>query len=45
MSPVLNSNQIYWTSLFILPKRIIHAIEQKFNRFLSNGKDGSVAKA
>jgi hypothetical protein len=25
---------VYWSSIFILPKKIIKAIKQKFNRFL-----------
>jgi hypothetical protein len=29
----LYSLQVYWTGIFILPKSIIKAIEQKFNRF------------
>ena len=31
--------------IFILPKKIIRAIEQKFNRFLWNGNEEGVAKA
>jgi len=30
---------VYWTGIFILPKKIIKAIEQKFNMFLWNEKD------
>ncbi|XP_059441719.1 uncharacterized protein LOC132174022 [Corylus avellana] len=37
--------QVYWMGIFILPKKIIRAIEQKFNRFLWNGKEEGVAKA
>ena len=44
LSSVLYSLQVYWTGLFILPKKIIKAIEQKFNRFLWNGKDVEAAK-
>jgi hypothetical protein len=44
-SYVLYSLQVYWTSIFILPKKVINAIEQKFNRFLWNGKDVEAAKA
>jgi hypothetical protein len=45
LSSVLYSLQVYWTSIFILPKKVIKAIEQKFNRFLWNGKDVEAAKA
>jgi hypothetical protein len=31
--------------IFILPKKIIRAIEQKFNKFFHNGKEEGVAKA
>jgi hypothetical protein len=36
---------VYWTDIFILPKKILKAIEQKFNRFLWNEKDEGAAKA
>ena len=36
---MLYSMQVYCSSFFILPKPIIRAIEQKFNRFLWNGND------
>jgi len=36
---------VYWISIFILPKKIIRAIEQKLNRFLWNGKDEGIARA
>jgi len=39
LSSVLLSLQVYWTNVFILPKKIIHMLEQKFNRFLWMGKD------
>jgi hypothetical protein len=42
---VLYSLQVYWNSIFILPKQIIKAIEQKFNRFLWNGNDEGNARA
>ena len=45
LSSVLYSLQVYWTGIFILPKKIIKAIEQKFNRFLRNGNSENVAKA
>jgi hypothetical protein len=39
-------SQVYWTSIFILPRKVILDIEQKFNRFLWNGKvEGVVARA
>jgi hypothetical protein len=37
--------QVYWTGIFILPKRTIKSIEHKFNRFLWNGKDIEATKA
>jgi hypothetical protein len=37
--------QVYWSSIFILPKRIVRAIEQKFDRFLWNGNDEGNARA
>jgi hypothetical protein len=45
LSSVLYSLQVYWTGIFILPKKIIKAIEQKFNRFLWTGKSEGSAKA
>ena len=45
LSSVLYSLQVYWTGIFILPKRITTAIEQRFNRFLWNGKSEGTAKA
>jgi hypothetical protein len=45
LSSVLYSLQVYWTRIFILPKMIIKAIEQKFNTFLWNGMDEGAAKA
>jgi hypothetical protein len=42
---VLYGLQVYWTSIFIMPKSILKDIFQKFNRFLWNGKDGESAKA
>jgi hypothetical protein len=44
-SSVLYSLQVYSTCIFILPKKIVKAIEQKFNWFLWNGKDVEAAKA
>jgi hypothetical protein len=45
LSLVLYTIQIYWSNIFILPKKVIRLIEQKFNRFLWNGSDASAAKA
>jgi hypothetical protein len=45
LNSILYNIQVYWTGIFILPKKIIKAIEQKFNRFLWNGKDEGAAKA
>jgi hypothetical protein len=45
LSSVLYSLQVYWTGIFILPKKILKAIEQKFNCFLWNGKCEGAAKA
>jgi len=42
---VLYSVQVYCSSIFILHKEIIRAIEQKFNRFVWNGKDEGIATA
>jgi hypothetical protein len=36
---VLNSILMYLSSIFILPKKIVKAIEQKFNPFLWRGPD------
>jgi hypothetical protein len=44
-SSVLYSLQVYSTCIFILPKKIVKAIEQKFNWFMWNGKDVEAAKA
>jgi hypothetical protein len=38
LSFVLYGLQVYWTGIFILPKKIIKDIEQKFNRFCGMGK-------
>jgi hypothetical protein len=45
VASVLYSVQVYYSSIFILPKKVIRAIEQKFNRFLWNGKDEGIARA
>lgn len=39
VSLVLYSIQVYWSSIFILPKKIIRLLEQKFNRYLWSGTD------
>ncbi len=36
---VLNSIQMYWSSILTLPKKVVKVIEQKFNRFLWKGQD------
>jgi hypothetical protein len=35
LTSVLYSTQLYWSGIFMLPKKIILSIEQKFNRFLT----------
>jgi hypothetical protein len=45
LSSVLYILQVYWMCIFILLKKIIRAIEQKFNKFLWNGNGECVAKA
>jgi hypothetical protein len=40
LSSILYSIQVYWSRIFILPKKIIKDISQKFNHFLGNGKRG-----
>jgi hypothetical protein len=30
---------VFWTQVFVLPKKIIHLLEQKLNRFLWCGLD------
>jgi hypothetical protein len=37
---VLNSIQLFWSSIFILPKKVVKAIEQRFNQFLWEGQEG-----
>lgn len=44
VSSILFSLQIYWSKVFILPKKVIRLLEQKFNQFLWCGND-SKAKA
>jgi hypothetical protein len=44
ISSVLFSLQVFWARVFILPKKIIRLLEQKFNRFLWCGGDSN-AKA
>jgi hypothetical protein len=39
ISSILFSLQVIWSRIFILPMKIIRLLEQKFNRFLWNGKD------
>ena len=35
---ILFSIQMYWSSIFILPKKVIKAIEHHFNHYLWQGK-------
>jgi hypothetical protein len=37
--------QVYWTNIFILPKRVIRTIEKMLSRFLCNGKIDGIAWA
>jgi hypothetical protein len=37
--------QVYWTNIFILPKRVIQVIEQILNGFLWNEKIDGIARA
>ena len=37
---VLNSIQLLWSSISILPKKVVKAIEQRFNQFLWKGQEG-----
>jgi hypothetical protein len=39
ISSVLFSLQVFWSSIFILPKAILRLLEEKLNRFLWGGKD------
>jgi hypothetical protein len=39
ISSILFSLQVFWSKIFILPKKIIRLLESKFNRFLWNGQD------
>jgi hypothetical protein len=39
LSYVLVSLQMFWARVFILPKKVIQLLEQKFNRFLWSGSD------
>jgi hypothetical protein len=45
LSSVFYSLQVFWSRIFILPKKIIRDINQRFNRFLWNGKDSDSVKA
>jgi hypothetical protein len=45
LTSVLYSIQVYWSNIFVLPKKIIRSIEQKFNRFLCNESEVCCAKA
>ncbi|XP_062162012.1 uncharacterized mitochondrial protein AtMg00310-like [Alnus glutinosa] len=39
ISLVLFSHQVFWSSIFILPKAVIRLLEQKLNRFLWGGSN------
>jgi hypothetical protein len=39
ITSVLCSFHVFWSRVFILPKKVIKLIEQKLNRFLWSGKD------
>jgi hypothetical protein len=45
LSSILYSFQVFWSGMFILPKKILKDMEQKFNRFLWNGTDECAARA
>jgi hypothetical protein len=45
LSFVLFSLQVYWLSIFILPKKVLKDISQVFNRFLWNGRVEDNVKA
>uniref|UniRef100_A0A2N9GQ79 Reverse transcriptase zinc-binding domain-containing protein n=1 Tax=Fagus sylvatica TaxID=28930 RepID=A0A2N9GQ79_FAGSY len=38
---VLYGIQVYWASVFILPKKVVKLVEQKFNSYLWSGVSGS----
>lgn len=39
---VLFSFQVYWSSIFILTKKVINPVEQKLNAFLQKDKDAKI---
>lgn len=45
LNSVLYGLQVYWSGIFILPKKVIKDMTQKFNRVLWNENDGNSAKA
>jgi hypothetical protein len=45
ISSILFSVQVYWSSIFILRKKIIRLLEQKFNRFLLSSSNVVKARA
>jgi hypothetical protein len=45
LNSVLYGLQVYWTGMFIFPKKAIKDLTSKFNRFLWNGEDGNSARA
>jgi hypothetical protein len=42
---VLFSIQVYWSNVFIVPKKVVKAIEQAFNNFLWKGVNSSNPRA
>ena len=42
---ILFSIQVFWSSVFILPKKVVKAIEQKLNSFLWKGLGSSTVEA
>ena len=45
LSSVLYNIQMYWCSMFIIPKYTIAKIEQIFSNFLWSGKLGNASRA
>lgn len=39
------SFQVYWSSIFILPKKVINPVQQKLNAFLQKDKDAKINRA
>jgi hypothetical protein len=45
MAYVLSSMQVYWASIYMLPKTMIKDLEKLFKRFLWNSGDSTKGKA